>query len=67
MHSSHNSNQRQFLGWFRSRPYGSARPGSVLPDGVKGSGDNMPGSLMSHYDWSIAHCVLRGDNTPIRL
>ena len=23
--------------------------------------------VWSHYDWSISHCVLRGDNTPIAL
>ena len=28
--------------------------------------DKLPASVWTHYDWSISHCVLRGDNTPIQ-
>ncbi|MFZ9974944.1 MAG: peptide-methionine (S)-S-oxide reductase MsrA, partial [Vulcanococcus sp.] len=34
-------------------------------DGFEGSAYKLPASVWSHYDWSIAHCVLRGDNAPI--
>lgn len=58
---------QQYLARPGSRPYCSARPSGVLLDAFSGSNYKLPASLWSHYDWSIDHCVLRGDNTPIAL
>ena len=43
-----------------------------MPSGVRlGSFEaadyRLPSQVWSHYDWSISHCVLRGDNSPIQL
>ena len=56
---------QQYLARPGSRPYCSARPSGVLLDGFEGSAYKLPASVWSHYDWSIDHCVLRGDNAPI--
>jgi peptide-methionine (S)-S-oxide reductase len=58
---------QQYLARPGSRPYCSARPSGVLLDGFEGSSYKLPAAVWSHYDWSIDHCVLRGDNTPIGL
>jgi peptide-methionine (S)-S-oxide reductase len=58
---------QQYLARPGSRPYCSARPSGVLLDGFQGSSYKLPAAVWSHYDWSIDHCVLRGDNTPIGL
>jgi len=58
---------QQYLARPGSRPYCSARPSGVLLDAFEGSDYKLPAQVWSHYDWSIDHCVLRGDNTPIRL
>jgi peptide-methionine (S)-S-oxide reductase len=58
---------QQYLARPGSRPYCSARPSGVLLDAFSGSNYKLPVTLWSHYDWSIDHCVLRGDNTPIAL
>jgi peptide-methionine (S)-S-oxide reductase len=39
----------------------------VLLDAFEDSNYKLPAAVWSHYDWSIDHCVLRGDNTPIGL
>jgi len=57
---------QQYLARPGSRPYCSARPSGVLLDQVPGSSFKLPASVWSHYDWTIDHCVLRGDNSPIR-
>ncbi len=58
---------QQYLARPGSRPYCSARPSGVLLDAFSGSAYKLPAVIWSHYDWSIDHCVLRGDNTPIAL
>ena len=58
---------QQYLARPGSRPYCSARPSGVLLDAFDGSAYKLPSQVWSHYDWSIDHCVLRGDNSPIRL
>ena len=57
---------QQYLARPGSRPYCSARPTGVLLDRVPGTSFLLPPSVWSHYDWTIDHCVLRGDNGPIR-
>jgi peptide-methionine (S)-S-oxide reductase len=58
---------QQYLARPGSRPYCSARPSGVLLDAFEGSAFKLPGQVWSHYDWSIDHCVLRGDNSPIQV
>mgnify|MGYP003349433333 CR=1 FL=1 len=57
---------QQYLAKPGSRPYCSARPSGVLLDGFEGAEPKLPASVWTHYDWSISHCVLRGDNEPIQ-
>ena len=57
---------QQYLARPGSRPYCSARPSGVLLDGFDAAAYKLPASVWTHYDWSISHCVLRGDNSPIR-
>mgnify|MGYP006272396737 CR=1 FL=1 len=58
---------QQYLARPGSRPYCSARPSGVLLDQFPGASYKLPAQVWQHYDWSISHCVLRGDNAPIRL
>ena len=58
---------QQYLARPGSRPYCSARPSGVLLDQFQGASYKLPAQVWQHYDWSISHCVLRGDNAPIRL
>ncbi len=58
---------QQYLARPGSRPYCSAMPSGVLLGAFKGANYKLPGSVWSHYDWSVSHCVLRGDNSPIPL
>ena len=64
-HRAHTEYCQQYLARPGSRPYCSARPSGVLLDGFEGSNYKLPAAVWSHYDWSIDHCVLRGDNTPL--
>ena len=58
---------QQYLARPGSRPYCSARPSGVrLDDRWAGCDYKLPAAVWSHYDWSISHCVLRGNNAPIR-
>ncbi len=58
---------QQYLARPGSRPYCSAMPSGVLLGAFKGANYILPISVWSHYDWSVSHCVLRGDNSPIPL
>ena len=58
---------QQYLARPGSRPYCSAMPSGVLLGDFPGAHFKLPASVWTHYDWSISHCVLRGDNTPIAL
>jgi peptide-methionine (S)-S-oxide reductase len=61
------SYHQQYLARPGSRPYCSARPSGVLLDAFPESAYKLPPQVWSHYDWTIDHCVLRGDNAPIAL
>ncbi len=58
---------QQYLAKPGSRPYCSAMPSGVPLEAFEGADYKLPPSVWTHYDWSISHCVLRGDNSPIRL
>ena len=56
---------QQYLAKPGSRPYCSAQPsGQVLGD-FSGADFKLAAKIWGHYDWSVSHCVLRGDNAPI--
>ena len=58
---------QQYLAKPGCRPYCSAQPtGATLVD-FPGADYRLPASVWTAYDWSVPHCVLRGDNTPIVL
>lgn len=58
---------QQYLAKPGSRPYCSAMPSGVALGDFAGAAYKLPSSIWDHYDWSIPHCVLRGDNSPIPL
>ena len=58
---------QQYLARPGSRPYCSAQPSGVPLEGFPGSSYRLPPSVWRAYDWSVPHCVLRGDNSPIPL
>lgn len=61
------AHHQQYLARPGSRPYCSAQPSGLRLDGFPGAAFKLPASVWDHYDWSISHCVLRGDNAPIQL
>ena len=58
---------QQYLARPGSRPYCSAMPTRIRLGGFEGADFRLPSEVWNHYDWSISHCVLRGDNAPIQL
>lgn len=58
---------QQYLAKPGSRPYCSAQPSGVPLGPFPGASYRLPAAIWQAYDWSIAHCVLRGENTPIAL
>ena len=42
-------------------------PTQMLLGDFKGSNYYLPKPVWDKYDWSISHCVLRSDNSPIAL
>ena len=56
---------QQYLAKPGSRPYCSAQPSGLLLGGFPGADYRLPASVWQAYDWSVPHCVLRGDNQPI--
>jgi peptide-methionine (S)-S-oxide reductase len=58
---------QQYLAKPGSRPYCSAMPTGVPLGAFPGAAYKLPARVWSHYDWSIDHCVLRGENAPIQL
>ncbi len=58
---------QQYLARPGSRPYCSAQPSGVRLDAFAGAAYRLPAPVWEQFDWSIPHCVLRGDNAPIRL
>jgi peptide-methionine (S)-S-oxide reductase len=58
---------QQYLAKPGSRPYCSAQPSGVPLGAFPGATFKLPAPVWQSFDWSLPHCVLRGDNTPIRL
>jgi len=58
---------QQYLARPGSRPYCSAQPTGVPLGGFDGADYQLPDAVWQAFDWSIPHCVLRGDNRPIPL
>ena len=58
---------QQYLAKPGSRPYCSAQPSGLLLEAFPGADYRLPAGVWQAYDWSIPHCVLRGDNQPIAL
>ena len=58
---------QQYLAKPGSRPYCSAMPTKVEFNDFNGSNFKLNEKIWSHYNWDINHCILRGENTPIRL
>jgi peptide-methionine (S)-S-oxide reductase len=58
---------QQYLAKPGSRPYCSAQPTGIALKEVPGASFVLPSAVWAAYDWSIPHCVLRGDNSPIPL
>jgi peptide-methionine (S)-S-oxide reductase len=58
---------QQYLAKPGSRPYCSAQPSGQRLGDFPGAAYKLDPLVWAAYDWSVAHCVLRGDNAPIRL
>lgn len=58
---------QQYLAKPGSRPYCSAQPSGVRLGAFPGSAYRADPRVWEFYDWSVSHCVLRGENDPIRL
>ena len=58
---------QQYLAKPGSRPYCSAQPSGVALGPFPGAAHKLPAEVWQSFDWTIPHCVLRGDNAPIRL
>jgi len=58
---------QQYLAKPGSRPYCSAQPTGVRLGPFPGSDYRLPTEVWTAYDWTVPHCVLRGDNAPIPL
>lgn len=58
---------QQYLVKPGSRPYCSAQPSGVRLGAFEGSAYLLPAEVWQSYDWTLPHCVLRGDNAPIPL
>jgi len=58
---------QQYLVRPGSRPYCSAQPTGIPLGAFEGADHQLPQAVWQAYDWSIPHCILRGDNQPIAL
>jgi len=58
---------QQYLAKPGARPYCSAQPSGQRLGAFEGSNYKLDARVWDAYDWSISHCVLRGDNSPIHL
>ena len=58
---------QQYLAKPGSRPYCSAMPTKVKFKNFMGSNFKLNEMIWSNYNWEINHCILRGENTPIKL
>ena len=57
---------QQYLAKPGSRPYCSAMPTKVEFNDFNGSNFKLNEKIWSYYNWEINHCILRGENTPIK-
>ena len=58
---------QQYLAKPGSRPYCSAQPSGQWLGHFAGASYQLDPRVWQHYDWTISHCVLRGDNDPIAI
>lgn len=58
---------QQYLAKPGSRPYCSAQPSGERLGDFAGASYQLDSRVWQHYDWTISHCVLRGDNGPIAI
>lgn len=58
---------QQYLAKPGSRPYCSAQPSGRRLGDFPGAHYRLDPRVWDCYDWSVSHCILRGDNAPIRL
>ena len=58
---------QQYLAKPGSRPYCSAQPSGQRLGAFAGAAYKLDPRVWEAYDWTVAHCVLRGDNAPIQL
>ena len=58
---------QQYLAKPGSRPYCSAQPSGQRLGDFAGSSYQLDERVWQHYDWTVSHCVLRGDNAPIAI
>ena len=58
---------QQYLAKPGARPYCSAQPSGQRLGAFEGSNYKLDARVWDAYDWSISHCILRGDNSPIHL
>ena len=57
---------QQYLTRPGSRPYCSAMPTKVKFKNLNGASFKLNEQIWSNYNWDISHCILRGENTPIK-
>ena len=57
---------QQYLAKPGSRPYCSAMPTKVNLGNFKNCNYKLDSKIWDNYDWEITHCILQGDNSPIK-
>ncbi len=57
---------QQYLAKPGSRPYCSAMPTKVIFKDFSGANFKLNENIWTNYNWDISHCILRGDNSPIK-
>ena len=58
---------QQYLAKPGSRPYCSAMPTKLELKEFEGADYKLPPAVWDQYNWNTNHCVLRSDNSPIKL
>ena len=57
---------QQYLAKPGSRPYCSAMPTKVIFKDFSGANFKLNENIWTNYNWDISHCILRGENSPIK-
>ena len=57
---------QQYLAKPGSRPYCSAMPTKVKLNYFNGANFKLNETIWANYNWDINHCILRGENSPIK-